>query len=67
MIIQFKNGSSIKCLSGGECKRSKRGQKQIEKIRDYYLKYPDEFFEATGCKLLPYQRVVLRIIRGRNS
>lgn len=67
MIIQFKNGSSIKCLSGGECKRSKRGQKQIEKIRDYYLKYPDKFFEDfTGCKLLPYQRVVLRII-GRNS
>lgn len=78
MIIQCKNGSTIKSLSGGKCKRSKRGQKQIEKIRDYYLKYPDEFFEDfnkffedfTGCKLLPYlpyQRVILRIIRGRNS
>ena len=44
MIIQFKNGSSIKCLSGEKYKRSKRGQKQIEKIRDYYLKYPDKFF-----------------------
>lgn len=67
MIIQFKNGSYIKCVLGRECKRSKRGQKQIEKIRDYYLKYPDEFFgDFTGCKLLPYQRVVLRII-GRNS
>lgn len=68
MIIQFKNGSSIKCLSGGECKRSKRGQKQIEKIRDYYLKYPDEFFEDfAGCKLLPYQRVFLRLCRRRKK
>lgn len=67
MIIQFKNGSSIKCLSGGECKRSKRGQKQIEKIRDYYLKHPDKFLEdVCGIRLLPYQRVLLRII-GRNS
>lgn len=33
MIIQFKNGSTIKSLPGGECKRSKRGQKQIEKIQ----------------------------------
>lgn len=32
MIIQFKNGSIIKSLSGGECKRSNRGRKQIEKI-----------------------------------
>jgi len=65
MIIQFKNGSSIKCLSGGKCKRSKRGRKQREKIRDYYLKYPDKFFEDfTGYKLLPYQRVILRIIGG---
>lgn len=31
MIIQFKNGSIIKTLSGGECKRSKRGQKQMKK------------------------------------
>ena len=66
MIIQFKNGSTIKSLSGGKCKRSKRGQEQIEKIRGYYLKYPDKFFEDfTGCKLLPYQRVSLRIIAKR--
>jgi len=32
MIIQFKNGSAIKSLPGGECKRSERGQKQIERI-----------------------------------
>lgn len=63
MIIQFKNGSCIKCLPGGKCKRSKRGQKQIEKIRDYYLKYPDEFFEDfAGCKLLPYQRVFFEAV-----
>ena len=70
MIIQFKNGSTIKSLPGGECKRSKRGQKQIEKIqmekiRDYYLKYPDKFLEEVcGLRLLPYQRVLLRIIGG---
>lgn len=37
MIIRFKNGSTIKTLSGGECKRSKRGQKQIEKILQWLI------------------------------
>lgn len=45
MIIQFKNGSIIKTLSGGECKRSKRGQKQLKKIKEYYSKCPDKFIE----------------------
>ena len=65
MIIRFKNGSRIKYLPGGECKRSKRGQKQIDKIGDYWLKYPDKFLEEVqGLRLFPCQRAVLRIIRG---
>ena len=69
--IKFKNGSYIKTIQSTESyKRRKRatGQwmywrnKRVLNNERYWKQNPDKFLEEYGLHLLPYQRLLLKII-----
>ena len=64
MKLKFENGSDIKIIGVDVAnKRSKRGQEQLQEIKDYYKHNPDKFAEEMlGIKLFPYQRIILKLM-----
>ena len=64
MKLKFENGSDIKIIGVDVAnKRSKRGQDQLQEIKDYYKHNPDKFAEEMlGIKLFPYQRIILKLM-----
>ena len=77
--IKFKNGSEIKIIDVDVAStRSKRGHRQLQKIKDYYkhrqlqkikdyYKHnPDKYVEEVlGIKLFPYQRIALKLMLAK--
>lgn len=58
---KFKNGSEIKVIPCEESHRSKRGEEQIQKMREYYNRNPAEFLEEMyGVKLFWWQKELLK-------
>ena len=64
MKLKFENGSDIKIIGVDVAnKRSKRGQEQLQEMKDYYKYNPDKFAEEMlGIKLFPYQRIILKLM-----
>lgn len=64
MKLKFENGSGIKIIGVDvDNKRNKRGQEQLQEIKDYYKHNPDKFVEEIlGIKLFPYQRIILKLM-----
>ena len=62
--MKFENGSEIKIIGVDVAnKRSKRGQEQLQEIKEYYKHNPDKFLEEMlGIKLYPYQRTILKLM-----
>ena len=62
--IKFENGSEIKIIGVDVANiRSKRGQEQLQNIKNYYKHNPDKFAEEMlGIKLFPYQRIILKLM-----
>ena len=65
--IKFKNGSEIKIIDVDVAStRSKRGHRQLQKIKDYYKHNPDKYIEEVlGIKLFPYQRIALKLMLAK--
>ena len=65
MKIKFKNGSYLKSIKSNDIKRSSRA----DKLKEFYLKYPDVFFENYfDIELLEYQKLFIRlIVRGADK
>lgn len=64
MKLKIENGSDIKIIGVDVVnKRNKRGQEQLQEIKDYYKHNPDKFAEEVlGIKLFPYQRIILKLM-----
>ena len=65
--IKFKNGSEIKIIDVDVAStRSKRGHRQLQKIKDYYKHNLDKYVEEVlGIKLFPYQRIALKLMLAK--
>ena len=65
--IKFKNGSEIKIIDVDVTSiRSKRGHRQLQKIKDYYKHNLDKYVEEVlGIKLFPYQRIALKLMLAK--
>jgi len=62
--MKFENGSDIKIIGVDVVnKRSKRGQEQLQEIKEYYKYNPDKYIEEMlGVRLYPYQKVMLKLM-----
>ena len=62
--MKFENGSEIKIIDVNVANtRSKRGQEQLQKIKEYYKHNPDKYIEEMlGVRLYPYQKVMLKLM-----
>jgi hypothetical protein len=62
--IEFENGSEIKIIDVNVANtRSKRGQEQLQKIKEYYKYNPDKYIEEMlGVRLYPYQKAMLKLM-----
>lgn len=62
--LEFENGSEIKIIDVNVANtRSKRGQKQLQEIKEYYKYNPDKYIEEMlGVRLYPYQKVMLKLM-----
>lgn len=67
--LEFENGSEIKIIGVDVVnKRSKRGQKQLQEIKEYYKYNPDKYVEEIlGIKLYPYQRMILKLMSTKEK
>lgn len=65
-VLKFTNGSRIEILPAETAKRSKRGERQIKTLTDFYSKYPDLFLEDYyRIRLSWWQKCFLRLIRDK--
>ena len=64
MKLKFENGNEIKIIGVDVAnKRSKRGQEQLQEIKDYYKHNPNKYIEEMlGVKLYPYQKAMLKLM-----
>ena len=62
--VEFENGSEIQVIGVDVVnKRSKRGQEQLQEIKEYYKYNPDKYIEEMlGVRLYPYQKVMLKLM-----
>ena len=62
--IEFENGSEIKIIDTDVANtRSKRGQEQLQEIKEYYKYNPDKYVEEIlGIELYTYQKIMLKLI-----
>lgn len=62
--IEFENGGEIKIIDVNVANtRSKRGQEQLQKIKEYYKYNPDKYIEEMlGVRLYPYQKAMLKLM-----
>lgn len=59
MKIKFKNGSKLETIESNNLERSSRA----DKLKEIFQKYPDIFLENYfDIELLPYQRLLIRIL-----
>lgn len=67
--IEFENGSEIKIIGIDVANtRSKRGQEQLQEIKEYYKYNPDKYVEEIlGIKLYPYQRMILKLMSTKEK
>lgn len=64
MKIKFKNKNYLEPIKSTDIKRSYR----VDKLKEFYLKYPDVFLENYfDIELLSYQRLLIRIISKVNK
>lgn len=62
--MKFENGNEIKIISVDVANtRSKRWQKQLQNIKDYYKHNPNKYIEEMlGVRLYPYQKAMLKLM-----
>ena len=65
--IEFENGSEIKIIGVDVANtRSKRGQEQLQEIKEYYKYNPDKYVEEIlGIELYTYQKIMLKLILAK--